>query len=278
MTPLLGEVRLVYGLAAHPPVNYAKSPYGQFDPALLVQARKRINAAKESWSSLSAGDMGKLKAVQDQFSLIVDSVTKLLPGGQALSKALISVADAAAKSGRAPEPALGMEVATSILYLEAGFEDFDPNDPALTERVNHLAQRVDNARNGATNQALEPWMEELYRRVSDKQTMGSVVGELKTSLAELEKSMDQFFRDPQDKTALSNVPPRLAQMRGVLSVLGLDHASQAVLRMRDSVEQIQVTKVDDASARAAGTFDKIGNNLGALGLFDRHAELPASVG
>jgi chemosensory pili system protein ChpA (sensor histidine kinase/response regulator) len=265
LAPLLGEVRMAYGLAAHLPVNYAKSPYGQFDPALLVQARKRITAAKESWSSLSAGDMGKLKTVQDQFSLIVESITKLLPSGQSLSKALMSVAETSTKSGNAPEPALGMEVATSILYLEAGFEDFDPNDPALTERVNHLATRVENARNGATNQVLEPWMEELYRRVSDKQTMGSVVGELKTSLAELEKSMDQFFRDPKDKSVLSVVPSRLAQMRGVLSVLGLDHASQTVLRMRDSVEQILVTEVDDVHARAAGTFDKIGNNLGALG-------------
>jgi chemosensory pili system protein ChpA (sensor histidine kinase/response regulator) len=265
MAPLLGEVRMAYGLAAHPPVDYTKSMFGQFDPVLLVQARKRISSAKESWSSLAAGDMGKLKMVQDQFSLIADSITKLLPTGQVLSQALMNVAETANKTGHAPEPALGMEVATSILYLEAGFEDFDPNDAALTDRINHLAQRVENARQGATNQALEPWMEELYRRVSDRQTMGSVVGELKTSLAELEKSMDQFFRDPQDKASLSNVPSRLAQMRGVLSVLGLDHASQAVLRMRDSIEQILVTEVDDVRARAAGTFDKLGNNLGALG-------------
>jgi chemosensory pili system protein ChpA (sensor histidine kinase/response regulator) len=265
MAALLGEVRMAYGLAAYPPINYSKSLYGQFDPVLLVQARKRISTAKESWSALAAGDMGKVKAVQDQFNLIVDSITKLLPTGQTLSKALIGVAETAAKTGQAPEPALGMEVATSILYLEAGFEDFDPADVTLTDRVNHLAQRVENARQGAQNQALEPWMEELYRRVSDRQTMGSVVGELKTSLAELEKSMDQFFRDPQDKTVLSNVPSRLSQMRGVLSVLGLDHASQAVLRMRDSIEQILVTEVDDVQARAAGTFDKLGNNLGALG-------------
>jgi chemosensory pili system protein ChpA (sensor histidine kinase/response regulator) len=265
MAPLLGEVRMAYGLAAYPPVDYSKSMYGQFDPVLLVQARKRISSAKESWSNLAAGDMGKIKMVQDQFSLIVDSIGKLLPTGQALSKALMSVAETAAKTGQAPEPALGMEVATSILYLEAGFEDFDPGDSALTDRINHLAQRVENARQGATNQPLEPWMEELYRRVSDRQTMGSVVGELKTSLAELEKSMDQFFRDPQDKTVLANVPSRLSQMRGVLSVLGLDHASHAVLRMRDSVEQILVTEVDDVRARAAGTFDKLGNNLGALG-------------
>ncbi len=276
LAPLLGEVRMAYGLASYTPVDYAKSPYGQFDPALLVQARKRITTAKESWSSVTAGDMGKLKAVQDQFNLITDSISKLLPTGQALSKALMGVAETAARTGQTPEPALGMEVATSILYLEAGFEDFDPNDPALTERVNHLAQRVENARNGATNQSLEPWMEELYRRVSDRQTMGSVVGELKMSLGELEKSMDQFFRDPQDKAPLANVPSRLSQMRGVLSVLGLDQASQTVLRMRDSIEQIMVTQIDDERARAAGTFDKIGNNLGALGfLIDMLSYQPA---
>jgi chemosensory pili system protein ChpA (sensor histidine kinase/response regulator) len=265
LAPLLGEVRLSYGLAAHPPVNYTKSPFGQFDPALLVQARKRISSAKESWSGLAAGEMGRLKSVQDHFNLIVDSITKLLPAGQALSTALTSVVETVAKTAQAPEPALGMEVATSILYLEAGFEDFDPSDPKLTDRVNHLARRVEKARQGATNQALEPWMEELYRRVSDRQTMGSVVGELKTSLADLEGSMDKFFRDPQDKSVLSNVPSRLAQMRGVLSVLGLDHASQTVLRMRGTVEQILETEVDEVRARAAGTFDKLGHNLGALG-------------
>ena len=276
MAPVLGEVRMAYGLAAYPPIDYSKTLYGQFDPVLLVQARKRITSVKEAWSGLAAGDTGKVKAVQDQFSLIVDSITKLLPTGQALSKAFTHVAEVAVKTAQAPEPALGMEVATAILYLEAGFEDFDPSDPAVTDRVNHLAQRVENAQQGAQNQALEPWMEELYRRVSDRQTMGSVVGELKTSLAELEKSMDQFFRDPQDKTVLSNVPSRLAQMRGVLSVLGLDQASQAVLRMRDSVEEILVTEVDDVQARAAGTFDKLGNNLGALGfLIDMLSYQPA---
>jgi chemosensory pili system protein ChpA (sensor histidine kinase/response regulator) len=265
LAPLLGEVRLSYGLAAHPPVNYTKSPFGQFDPSLLVQARKRIGSAKESWSGLAAGEMARLKSVQDHFNLIVDSITKLLPTGQALSKALTGVVETIVKTGKAPEPALGMEVATSILFLEAGFEDFDPSDPKLTDRVNHLAQRVEKARLGATNQALEPWMEELYRRVSDRQTMGSVVGELKTSLADLEGSMDKFFRDPQDKSVLANVPSRLAQMRGVLSVLGLDHASQTVLRMRGTVEQILETEVDEVRARATGTFDKLGNNLGALG-------------
>ncbi|MFM7332073.1 MAG: Hpt domain-containing protein, partial [Brachymonas sp.] len=265
-TPKLGEVRLVYGLAKYVPVDYSKSFFGQFDPNILVQARKRISQLKETWSSFTAGELTKAKPVQDQMSLLIDSISKLLPTtGQALASALNEVMDSTARIQKPPEPALGMEVATAILYLEASFEDFDPGDQQQSNRMGHLAQRVQMARGGAESQPLEAWMEELYRRVSDRQTMGSVVGELKLTLSELENLMDAFFRDPQDKVLLADVPGKLMQMRGVLTVLGLDQAGQAVMRMRDSVEQILVTEVDVERARAAGTFDKLGNNLGALG-------------
>ncbi|MDQ6882084.1 MAG: Hpt domain-containing protein, partial [Pseudomonadota bacterium] len=64
---------------------------------------------------------------------------------------------------------------------------------------------------------------------------------------------------------MRDAPTHLSQMRGVLSVLGLDQASQAVLRMREAVEEMLVDEVDEEKARTAGTFDKLGNNLGALG-------------
>lgn len=263
-TPVLSAVRSVYGLARFKPVDYEAVQFGRFDPALLAQARKRIVSAKETWSSLSAGDAGKFKMVVDQFSLVTDSLVKLHPSSEPLAQALSRAIDATARSGQAPAIGLAMEVATSVLYLEAAFDDLDPNDPQLAVRTKHLAERLEGVRGGGEPQALEPWMEELYRRVSDKQTMGSVVGELRISLGELEKSLDLFFRNPQDKTILRDVPGQLSQMRGVLSVLGLEQASHAVLRMRDSVEQMLETEVDEQRARAAGTFDHLGNNLGAL--------------
>ena len=263
-TPVLSSVRATYGLARFKPIDYEAVQFGRFDPALLAQARKRIASAKETWSSLSAGDAGKSKTVVDQFSLVTDSLIKLHPPSESLAQALSRVIDMTARSGHVPTIGVAMEVATSILYLEAAFDDLDPNDPQLAIRTQHLAERLDGVRNGGDAQALESWMEELYRHVSDKQTMGSVVGELRVSLGELEKSLDLFFRDPQDKALLRSVPAQLSQMRGVLSVLGLDQASQAVLRMRDSVEQMLETEVDEHLARTAGTFDQIGNNLGAL--------------
>ena len=61
------------------------------------------------------------------------------------------------------------------------------------------------------------------------------------------------------------VPKQLSAMRGVLSVLGLEQASQAVLRMRDDVDALLSTEVDPAHAAQTGTFDRLAGNLGALG-------------
>ena len=263
-TPVLASVRTVYGLERFKPVNYELVQFGRFDPALLAQARKRISSAKENWSSLCAGDLNKLKSVGDQFSLVTDSLVKLHPPSEPLAQALTAAVETTVRLGQPPRIELAMEVATSLLYLEAAFDDLDPNDPSLSVRTRNLAERLEGVRSGSEPQPLESWMEDLYSRVSDKQTMGSVVGELRLSLGELEKALDVFFRDPSNKASLQAVPGQLSQMRGVLSVLGLDQASHAVARMRDSVEQMLVTEIDEVRARAAGTFDQLGNNVGAL--------------
>jgi chemosensory pili system protein ChpA (sensor histidine kinase/response regulator) len=263
--PTLSAVRQGYGLTANKPVDYATSPFGRFDPMLLAQLRKRIGTAKETWSALSGGDTHKIKSVVDQFTAVCDTLVKLYPASAPLAQALLSAVEAVSRSTRGPSAELAMEVATAVLYLEAAFQDLDPNDAELAERTARLADRLKKVVQGGQPEPLEQWVEDLYRRVSDKQTMGSVVGELRGTLGELEKLLDQFFRNPAEKGPLRGAPNFLAQMRGVLSVLGLDQASQAVMRMRDSVENIIVTEIDEEKARAAGTFDKLGANLGALG-------------
>jgi len=181
--PALAGVRLAWGLARFKPVDYQTAQFGRFDPVLLAQARKRIGFAKETWSGLSGGDATKLKGLADQFHTVTDALVKLHPPSTPLAQALSNVADAVVRSGRVPGPELAMEVATAVLYLEAAFADLDPSDSQLGERTARLAERLDTARQGGKPEALEPWMEELYRRVSDRQTMGSVVGELRGTLA-----------------------------------------------------------------------------------------------
>ena len=208
--------------------------------------------------------MSRARSVLDQYSLIADSLLRLHPASGGLARVLVRAAEQVSRNPANLKPELSMEVATTTLYLEATFEDFDPNDPLLADRTQMLADRLDKVLAGEPAQPLEHWMEQLYRRVSDRQTMGSVVGELKVSLGEAEKSLDQFFRSPREKAGLHVAVSQLVQMRGVLSVLGLDQAVQTVTRMRSSVEQILDTEVDEVQAREAGTFLQLGNNLSAL--------------
>ena len=261
----LAGVRRAMGIEHFQPVAYEHRRFGRFDPSMLAQARKRIETVKETWSALSGGDLTRMKNAPGQFGLVVDSLTRLHPPSTRLGQALTQAVDSTVRAGSPPGTELAMEIATVVLYLEAVFDELDPDDPGLTDRTNRLAERLERVMRGNPPEPLESWMEELYRRVSDHQTMGTVVGELRTALTEAEKGLDQFFRRPAERNLLRDVPAQLAQMRGVLSVLGLDQASLAVAQMKDTVEHILGAAPDDVSSPDPALFDRLGNSLGALG-------------
>lgn len=269
----LRTVRSAWGVAHEQHIDYTVEQFGRFDPLVLTQARKRIETAKEMWSALSGGDITRTRQVADTFAQLGESLQKLHPPSLPMVEALSHAVEASVKSGQPPDTELAMEVATSVLYLEAALEDLDPSDPQLTSRTLQLAGRIERVRAGGHSEPLEPWMEDLYRRVSDRQTMGTVVDELRSHLSELEKSLDQYFRRPAEKGLLRTVPTQLMQMRGVFSVLGLDQAALTVQRMRDDVEAMLVST---SPAEEMAGFDALGNNLGALGfLIDMLGYQPA---
>jgi chemosensory pili system protein ChpA (sensor histidine kinase/response regulator) len=260
--PRLAAVRQCWQLGSEAGADYEAARLGRFDPAVVAVASRRVAAARDGWSAVAGGDLHRLATLPEQFTLVGDSLARLLPDGGVLAQSLQAAAAHTVAGGRAPPPPLAMEVATAILYLDATIEDGDLDSPELGARVRRLAGRIDHVRSGGAPAALEPWMEELYRRVSDRQTMGSVVQELRAQLSDIEKHIDQYFRDPSDRRGLIPVPGQLQAMRGVLSVLGLDHASQAVLRMRDDVDALAAA--DPSLAPPAGTIERVADNLGAL--------------
>lgn len=273
--PMLESVRQAWGLGAHEAVAYEEPMFGLFDPSVLAQARRRVEAVKENWSALAGGDMARLKSCVDQFGLAAESLVKLHQRGKPLADALTQVAAHTAQSNQPPTAELAMETATAILFLEASFSDFQPGDPQFTDRILALANRLNVVRLGGKPQALEPWMEELYRGFSERQTMGTVIGELRITLGEAEQHLDRFFRNPADLTTLEPVPGLMSQMRGVLSVLGLEQAALAVGHMRNTIENLLIGQLDIDQARSDGTFERFGTSLGALGfLIDMLAYQP----
>ncbi|HSC64139.1 MAG TPA: Hpt domain-containing protein [Caldimonas sp.] len=263
--PRLSRVREAYGFVEQTPTDYSHSVLGRFDPAIVAHAKKRVAAAKEAWSATAGGEMHRLGGLSEQFALVGDSLRRLFPFGETFAAELQTAVQQTQAAQAAPPAPLAMEVATSLLYLEAALEDGDFDQPEHAERVKRLGERLSLVRQKQPPEPLEAWMEELYRRVSDRQTMGSVVQELRASLSEVEKSIDKFFRNPGDHSVLNEVPVQLSSMRGVLSVLGMDAASQALLRMRDEVDGLVSTEVDPEKVRSAGVFERLAGNLSALG-------------
>jgi chemosensory pili system protein ChpA (sensor histidine kinase/response regulator) len=262
--PRLSAVRDAFDIDAGATFDYSAVRLGRFDPALIQQARKRVGGAKEVWSAVAGGETHRLAGLSEQFALVGDSLRRLYPSGEALADALQGAVNHTLAGAAAPSPALAMEVATSVLYLDASLEDSEFDHPLIGERVKRLARRIQQVSEGREAQPLEPWMEELYRRVSERQTMGSVVQELRASLSEAEKHIDQYFRNPAERGVLIPVSGQLSAMRGVLSVLDMDQASQAVLRMRDDVDLLAATEVDPREPATQHTFNRLADNLGAL--------------
>src|SRR5690606_38576842 len=262
---VLARVRRTFGLDRHVPISLSESSLGRFDPTWVAQAVKRVVGAKDGWSAVAAGEDQRLAGLIEQFSLVAESLRKLYQDGDVLADALLRAVQRTVTGGHAPEPALAMEVATSLLYLEASLDDGEFDHPDQKARVDRLAGRIDSVAAGQPAEPLEGWMEDLYRRVSDRQTIGSVVQELRTGLSDAEKQIDVFFRNPTDTAVLVNVPTQLQSMRGVLAVLGLDIAGHATVRMCDDVNHLLMPDASMEQAGQDGVFDRLATNLGALG-------------
>src|SRR2546423_1969097 len=169
--PRLAAVRQAYGIATTTPVEYATSGLGKYDPAWLLQARKRVAAAKESWSAVAGGEMHRMSGLTEQFSLVGDSLKRLFPQGEAMASELQHAVSTTQQGAAAPGTALAMEVATGLLYVDAALEDADFDSADQGQRIQRLAQRIAAVRQGAAPEPLEGWMEDLYRRVSHRQTL-----------------------------------------------------------------------------------------------------------
>ena len=258
-------VRAAYGLTQATAVDYETAQLGRFDPALLLQIRKRLAAASETWSVLAGGGSSGLTLGLEPFALVADAVAKLHPPSTELARMLTLIIDETEDAAEPPPPVLALEVATALLHLEAVHEAFDPLEARMAQRSATLARRLGQVHRGGRSEPLEHWMTQLYRAFSERQVAGSVVDELRGTLKQIEACVQQFFRSPADKAALRAVPGALAQMRGVFSVLGLEQAALATVRLRASAEQFLLDEVDVANARA-GAFVRFDNSLEAIGL------------
>ncbi len=261
----LGPVLSAYGLTHYERVDYSQRHYAAVDPALLQLAQRRVSTLRQLWAELSNGDVTRIRSVVESADLVAESITQLRPDTKGTSNLGIPLSKLIKLCTQRTEEMTAdraLEAANAVLFLEAALQSGEINGLQFNEREAVLSERLQRSINGQAAGPMDAWMEELYRKSSEAQTMGSVVQELKISMGTIESALDRYFRNSNDREALVHVPGLLSQARGVLSVLGLDHAAAAAGHARLVTENW----VLDQGPAPTEQSHLLAQNLGALSL------------
>ena len=264
--PRLDAVREAYGFAEQQPTDYAHSVLGRFDPAIVAHAKKRVVAAKEAWSATAGGEMHRLAGLSEQFALVGDSLRRLFPFGEAF-------ADRAADGGRRrpssrrprrrrrwrwkSRPACSTSRPRSRTATSTS-----PSTPSASSASASGSRSC--ARSSRPSRSRPGWRSSTGASPTGRPWAASSRSCARRSPRSRRRSTSSSATRPT-RPVLVDVPVQLGSMRGVLSVLGMDPASQALLRMRDEVDGLVSTEVDPAKVKAAGVFERLAGNLSALG-------------
>ena len=264
--PALRAVAQAARLRPQGVVDWQQAHFGLVDPALVQQARKRMVQVKDGWAHIGNGDFSRIARLQEHLQQLGLVLRQLCAGAEVLPGAVERMLQVIGEQRSLLTPERVLEVATALLFLEASLVHFRADDADFLPRARELAQRLQRSAQGYASDAFAPWMEQLYRQVSENQTLGTVVQELRHDMGTVERLLDAYFRDPAALADLEPVPRLLGQMRGVLSVLGMDVGSQALVHIRHSVENLMAASpLDGSSAPRGANYDHLAANIGTLG-------------
>ncbi|RJG04580.1 response regulator [Noviherbaspirillum sedimenti] len=264
-SPRAAQVRAAYQLDGLVPVDYDRKRYGQIDGEALALAKTRLNQAKNLWNRIAAGDITVAEAFGAEMKGLTEAVSKLgSPSLLKLLRELNGIARHAAATSQSGG-VLGLEMATSLLFVENALgninrlaDDFGPRADAMTARLLSIVA-------GELPTESAQWMDEMSREAQQRQTMAALGGEMQNSLRQVEKLLDDYFREPAGRAALVQIAPVLHQISGALAILDQDDALRAVEHTQEVVRGF-VESPEDASPDVEA-FQHVAQNVGALSFF-----------
>jgi chemosensory pili system protein ChpA (sensor histidine kinase/response regulator) len=261
--PRVAEAKRLYGLEALIPPDFERATLTSVDNEALRGLRDALSGAKSVWGQLVSGNSADAPKFTHEIAMAITAAQRLDVAPLALVLQAIADATAAAPAAAAMREAVGLEVASALLFIDLGVDELPHVDPEFTARAQTVTQRLAAASAGRELTDGAPWMSDLARRAQDRMTMGSVVTETQTTLREIEQRLDRFFRNPADRGELLGTVPLFDQVCGVLSVLGHDEPVAALRNVQQSVKAY----ADPAVTARPDDFQRIAQNLGAVGFF-----------
>jgi chemosensory pili system protein ChpA (sensor histidine kinase/response regulator) len=271
---LAQQVREIYQLEGRVPQDYARPRYTAIDSDALQQAREHLTHAKQLWNRIAAGDASMAAAFEADMHHLALAGGRL--GAPALAK-FLSEFNAIARHAAHSRPGdqLGLDVATCLLFVDNALANLTCLDAHFAVRADALSARLLSLVAGDTLPPADSWLDDMSRQAQQRQTMAVLAVEMQSNLRQVEKTLEDYFRDPNERAALPSLGILLHQIGGALAVLDQPDASRAVQHVEQAVQAFVDSPAEAEPDVAA--FSAVAQNIGALSFFIETLQLHADA-
>ncbi|MBL8488619.1 MAG: Hpt domain-containing protein [Rhodocyclaceae bacterium] len=239
------------------------------EPDLALSAvrplRELLAQTKEDWNRFSAGAAIALPQFHERSAALADQARQL---GQVdlsrLVSAVAAVANMLRKDPLAHNESVALEVATALLLVEHALDNPGKLGVDFARQVDVVTGRLNALLKGETLAAMAvPHLDEIAQRAQERLLMSQVAREVLTNLAQIEQTLDGFFRNPAKAPELESLAKPLKQVDGALAILGQTRASEVLRQCGAKIAEFAQPSYE---ARQAD-FEDVANKLSALGFF-----------
>lgn len=262
----VGQIRKAYQLEHQVPVNYATKTYGQIPAAKLLAAKEQLSSAKNLWGRIANGDVSLADKFSQKMKDLAETASALQsPEFLKLLRELSGISRHAAQ--QADGGRMGLELATSLLFVESAIDQITHLPAHFSDRADEITARLLSIVSGDEPPAQAAWMGEIAREAQQRQTMTALVGEMQTSLRQVEKSLDEYFREPSKLESISAVDGVLHQIGGALAILDQDDALLAIQHTQEKISQFATLNEEHDAAYRDALYQNVAQNIGAISFF-----------
>lgn len=263
--------------------SYIESPLDQFGPGVIEQAE--VNTALQLAEAVaSIGDVWNEISNKINFNIedrqhttiSIDNVlmtkcANILAEHQPLCQQLsqvvvIDLYQALAQvisflrdgSGQTTHPIL-IEIAAGIHLLETALQEYTELDASKIQKLLSEIQRLEHIASGAAyTQLAQDRTNEL-----DADTLKVVVSQIQESLKQVEQALDGFFRQPDDKSSLTQTVKPLKEVASIFQMLDMETPANIAKLSLDYIDFFQSARF----AENQGEFELLAESLSMLGLY-----------
>lgn len=263
-TPLIREIQSAYRVEGLIPTADSALEASSHKPRLRA-LRETLGEAKDAWNRFGAGTAVALPQFEERIQSLRNDIDALVrPDFAALVRALHDTTQWLRKDPLRHSDKVAMEMATALLVLETGLEQFARPGSDFFQQSATIVARLSGLQRGEVSVA-EPvhLLGELSRRAQERLLLSQVAREIQTSLGQVEQALDAYFRDPARHADLAQLDAPLKQVEGALAILG---EIRAITVLREAAAQIhdfaQLGSLADPQQ-----FDSVAHKLSALGFY-----------